>query len=199
VGLVSETAPPTGGPAGRLHPAAVLHLLADETRLRVLGAAVLGAVDEEAILTASGLPRATARRALDRLVSGGLLVNDEDGRWQVSVGRLKEAARRASGLRPELTPEDVGATAEQAAVLRGFLVDGKLTSIPVARRKRMVMLDWLAQRFEPGKVYPESQVNRVLQRYHDDFAALRRYLVDEEFLERREGFYWRAGGTFELD
>ena len=33
----------------------------------------------------------------------------------------------------------------------------------------------------------------------DEEAALRRYLVDEEFLERRQGFYWRAGGTFELD
>lgn len=29
-------------------------------------------------------------------------------------------------------------------------------------------------------------------------AALRRYLVDEEFLHRRDGFYWRAGGTFEV-
>ena len=38
----------------------------------------------------------------------------------------------------------------------------------------------------------------VLGRFHPDFAALRRYLVDEGFMERRGGFYWRAGGTFDV-
>lgn len=61
------------------------------------------------------------------------------------------------------------------------------------------MLDWLAARFEPGKTYPERDVNLLVGMAHADVAALRRYLVDEGFLERRDGFYWRAGGTFELD
>ena len=61
------------------------------------------------------------------------------------------------------------------------------------------ILDWLAGRFEPGKTYPERDVNLLLGLAHADVAALRRYLVDEEFLERRDGFYWRAGGTFEMD
>jgi hypothetical protein len=84
-------------------------------------------------------------------------------------------------------------------VLRNFIKGGRLTHIPAARSKRLVVLDHLAGRFEPGRVYPEREVNRVLREYHDDVAALRRYLVDEEFMERREGFYWRAGGTFEVD
>jgi hypothetical protein len=166
--------------------------------LRIVGVAALGGQTKEAILAGSGLRPGAARRAFDRLVSGGLLVSDGDDRWEVLVDRLKQAARQASRLRAEVTPEDVGATGEQAAVLRGFLVDGKLVSIPVARRKRMVVLDWLAQQFEPGRVYPEKEVNALLGAFHPDFAALRRYLVDEEFLERRQGFYWRAGGTFEL-
>jgi hypothetical protein len=29
--------------------------------------------------------------------------------------------------------------------------------------------------------------------------ALRRYMVEEELMDRRDGIYWRAGGTFELD
>jgi hypothetical protein len=107
---------------------------------------------------------------------------------------LKQAARRATQLRPEVTPEDVGATPEQTRVLRGFLDDGRLVSIPAAHGKRMVVLDWLAQQFQPGKVYPESQVNQILQRYHADFAALRRYLV---------GRRWRcppgSGREFDLD
>lgn len=42
-------------------------------------------------------------------------------------------------------------------------------------------------------------MNLLLGMAHPDVAALRRHLVDEGFLERRDGFYWRAGGTFAID
>lgn len=60
------------------------------------------------------------------------------------------------------------------------------------------MLDHLAQAFEPGEVYPEAAVNQVLQRFHPDHAALRRYLVENQFLTREDGYYWRSGGTFDV-
>lgn len=82
------------------------------------------------------------------------------------------------------------------AVLRAFVgADGRLASIPTRLGKRLVILDLVAQEFEPGRRYPEAHVNTVLRRWHDDHAALRRYLVENEFLERRDGEYWRAGGT----
>ena len=81
-------------------------------------------------------------------------------------------------------------------IVRRFVRGARLVTIPARQAKRRRVLDWLAQDFEPGKVYPESAVNTVLSRHHPDFAALRRYLVDEGFMERRGGFYWRAGGTY---
>lgn len=74
--------------------------------------------------------------------------------------------------------------------------DGRLHTIPAKQSKRLVVLDHLAQSFEPGRVYPERQVDEVLKGFHDDHAALRRYLVDEGFLTREDGHYWRSGGTF---
>ena len=88
---------------------------------------------------------------------------------------------------------------EQAEVLRRFLEHGRLRSMPARRGKRRMVLDYLAGHFEPGRTYTEAEVNGILARFHPDVASLRRYLVDEEFLERREGFYWRSGGTFEVD
>jgi hypothetical protein len=83
-------------------------------------------------------------------------------------------------------------------VLRTFFDDeGHLTSIPAKHAKRLVVLDRLAQLFEPGERYPETEVNRRLRDAHDDVAALRRYLVDEGFLSREDGIYWRTGGTVE--
>ncbi|WP_230208905.1 DUF2087 domain-containing protein [Nostocoides sp. HKS02] len=67
--------------------------------------------------------------------------------------------------------------------------------MPTKVRKRLVVLDLIAQEFEVGRTYAETEANAVLRGFHPDVAALRRYLVEEEFLERRDGLYWRAGGT----
>lgn len=81
-------------------------------------------------------------------------------------------------------------------VLRAFVgADGRLASIPSKHAKRLVILDHLARGFEPGHRYPELEVNRILRAAHDDVAALRRYLVEEGFLSREAGVYWRSGGT----
>lgn len=84
-------------------------------------------------------------------------------------------------------------------IVRRFVRAGRLVTIPARRAKRMAVLDWLSQEFEPGRVYPEATVNAVLGRIHPDHAALRRYLVDEGFMERRQGSYWRSGGSFHVD
>ena len=78
-------------------------------------------------------------------------------------------------------------------VLRAFLPDGRLVSIPARHRKRRVVLTWLADHFRPAVRYRESTVNEILQRYHPDYVVLRRYLVDEELMQRQDGLYWRAG------
>jgi hypothetical protein len=80
-------------------------------------------------------------------------------------------------------------------VLDVFVRDGRITSLPATRSKRLVVLDWLAQDFEPGQRYSEARVNAILERRHPDVATLRRYLVDEDLLDRDSGEYWRIGGT----
>jgi hypothetical protein len=58
-----------------------------------------------------------------------------------------------------------------------------------------VLLEQVAQEFEPGRYFAESQVNEVLKSITDDHATLRRYLVDHELLSRTpDGIYWRSGG-----
>jgi hypothetical protein len=85
------------------------------------------------------------------------------------------------------------------AVLQAFLAEnGSLRSIPTKAAKRLVVLDHVAQAFPIGESWPEAEVNAVLRRFHPDVAALRRYLVDEEFLDRRDGRYWRSGGSTDV-
>jgi hypothetical protein len=87
---------------------------------------------------------------------------------------------------------------DEAAVLRTFMRDGRITGLPAKRSRRLVLLDHIAQMFEVGVRYPEGQVNLMLRNVHEDYAALRRYLVDEGFLSRERGEYWRSGGTVDV-
>ena len=80
--------------------------------------------------------------------------------------------------------------------LRPFVRDGRISAMPARRSARLLLLDQVAQAFEPGRRYPEAVVSDVLKSLYDDHAALRRYLVDEELMSRTpDGTYWRSGGT----
>ena len=133
-------------------------------------------------------------KALGKLVEAGLVVSDADG--LAVTGEAFQRAAREANTRPTST-EFADAPDDVRKVLRAFVVDGRLQSIPAAAGKRLVILDWLAQEFEPGRTYSEKMVNLVLGQRHADTAALRRYLVDEGFLDRAHGQYWRSGGTVE--
>ena len=182
--------------------ASLVGLLAETSRLQVVAALTLGAATVDEVTAATGLDARTATSALERLAAGGLVVTDETGSGlQLRADAFKAAAQAEARRRAASEPDDSfdGVSPEAATVLRNFVSDGRLRQIPASQGKRRVVLDWLATRFEPGKTYPERDVNLLLGLAHADVAALRRYLVDEEFLERRDGFYWRAGGTFEID
>ena len=84
---------------------------------------------------------------------------------------------------------------DRERVLSAFLDrDGRLLRLPARRGKRLVVLEHLVQLFEPGVRYPETEVNALLRAFDDDVALLRRALVDEGFLSRAKGLYWRTGG-----
>jgi hypothetical protein len=108
-------------------------------------------------------------------------------------------ARPTGAERRRAQAEKLGATGEAAEQLGRHLKDGKLAALPMKRGPRLALLDFFASLFEPGKPYYEPQVNEIIKAFTDDTASIRRALVDEEFMERRDNFYWRAGGTFEVD
>lgn len=175
-----------------LDAATIVGLLADDDRRRVFAAFELGASTLDEAAQASGLPAARAAKAAGRLAEAGLVVQ-LDGALHVMGAAFQIAAREA--LARPASDEHVGQPRDARKVLDAFVRDGRLTSIPASQSKRRVVLDWLSQDFEPGRRYSEAMVNLVLGKRHPDTAALRRYLVDADFLSREAGEYWRSGGT----
>ena len=96
---------------------------------------------------------------------------------------------------PDLDPASVIEAIAADQRLRVFVRNGRIETMPAKRSRRRLLLDKIAQGFEPGVRYPERRVSQFLGAIHADYAALRRYLVDEELLSRAGGEYWRTGGT----
>jgi hypothetical protein len=92
----------------------------------------------------------------------------------------------------------VTGTTDIERTLNKYFRDGRLMVMPRSGVRRQVVLDHVAQRFEPGQRYSEVEVNRILRPVWDDVAALRRYLVDAALLDRKNGEYWRIGGPVEV-
>lgn len=99
-----------------------------------------------------------------------------------------------NGAMAEAKPDEVLDALARDIRLRVFLRDGKIDAMPAKHARRRQLLAEVVQVFEPGVRYPERQVNDVLGSLYPDYAALRRYLVDEDFLGREGGEYWRTGG-----
>lgn len=172
-------------------PEQLCGLLAEPDRLAAFAAVVLGARTAEDVAGATGLTSRQVAVALRRLTDGGL-VEASGGELVADAGAFKTAVREAApGKEPDT---DLHPDPSRAAVLRTFIRDGRLVQIPAARGKRRVVLEHIAMAFEPGRKYPERVVDAVLRAWHPDHATLRRYLVDEELMDREAGRYWRIGG-----
>ena len=185
-----------GTPIGT--PEEVLRALADPTRLSVAGMLARGPATAAAVAKELNLRTDAVQRHLTRLARVGIVAVGADRRtYRLQMEGLRSAAAEAGPARdPGLA---LGAAdEEEESVLRQYFRAGRLTEIPVRRSKRLVILERLALEFDVGERYPERQVNRILEQFHPDVAALRRYLVDEGFLSRERGEYWRTGGRVDL-
>lgn len=170
-----------------------LRLTLDPDRLAVLGQLAVGPRTAAEIAAATGQEDRAVLATLGALVSAGF-AEVHGPRYRLTVERLRTLA---SGLHPP-QPVDAsvyhGMTGDERVVLARFFAGSRLTQIPLARSKRRIVLERLSLDFEPGVTYPEAIVNEILSRRHPDYASLRRHLVDEGFMDREDGRYWRSGG-----
>ena len=79
-------------------------------------------------------------------------------------------------------------------IVERFMKNGRLISLPVQKKKRRYVLEYILQQFQPNHVYSESEINETISRYHDDYCRIRREFIDEKMMFRKEGNYRRNNG-----
>ncbi|MGH2517029.1 MAG: metalloregulator ArsR/SmtB family transcription factor [Ktedonobacterales bacterium] len=172
-----------------------LKALADQTRLRMLGLLATQERSVEELAALLGLRAPTVSHHLGKLKELELVEMRAEG--NTHLYRLNGHGLGAMN-RLLATPENISVLAKdekgdawERKVLGDFFENGRLKTIPAQERKKLVILKWLSNQFERGRVYSEKEVNALLAAYHPDTASLRRYLVGFRFLAREHGAYWR--------
>ncbi len=169
--------------------------LADKNRLKLLGILANRACSVEELAELLHLKAPTVSHHLTKLKDLGLVEMSADG--NTHLYRLNAEGLRSLN-KALLTPESVATLVElkdgdawERKVLRDFFEGERLKKIPASRKKRLVVLRWLAAQFAPDRSYTEAEVNEIIQRHHPDTATLRRELIGQHLMQREAGVYWR--------
>jgi hypothetical protein len=179
-------------------PDEILRALADPERLAIAGALARRPRSAADLAVDLELQVTRVRKHLNRLATTGVVRLAPDRRtYRLDPETLRWAAEqvgppRGAGLALGAANDD------EALVLRTFFRDGRLTEIPAKEAKRRIVLERIAIEFEPGARYEEREVNAIVGRFFNDYASIRRYLVDDGFLAREHGEYWRTGGRVDV-
>lgn len=168
--------------------------LGHPTRLLILNLVQMKPRHGEELATILKLKPATISHHLAKLADVGLLEAKKDQYYQTYSlvgGVLKKTLGQVVRLpQPRLTAR-VEEDAYRKKVLKTFIKHGRLTQIPAQLKKRLIILEKLAEEFEPERAYTEREVNHILLDFHDDVASLRRALISSGFMERDQGNYRR--------
>ncbi|HSJ57196.1 MAG TPA: metalloregulator ArsR/SmtB family transcription factor [Anaerolineae bacterium] len=170
-------------------------VLADEKRLQIVGLLADGEYSVEELAAILDLSSATVSHHLRRLTDMGLVSARADQHYHIYSLDAEALHRQAQGIlsqeRLQTVAENLDLDAYDRKVLRDYLEDGRLKQWPGQWKKRQVIHRYLVEKFEPGRRYPEREVNQIIGQVHEDFATLRRELVDTGLLSREREVYWR--------
>ncbi|WJH34418.1 metalloregulator ArsR/SmtB family transcription factor [Paenibacillus sp. CC-CFT747] len=76
------------------------------------------------------------------------------------------------------------------SVIKNFFTkEGKLKSIPVQLKKKLMVLEVLISKLEMGRTYTEKEINEFITGFHDDFATIRREFIMHQFMFRENQIY----------
>jgi hypothetical protein len=78
---------------------------------------------------------------------------------------------------------------KESVIKNFFTNEGKLKSIPVQLKKKLIVLEFLVSKLEKGRKYSEREINDFIKHIHGDFATIRREFIMHQFMFRENQIY----------
>ncbi|MGQ3480383.1 DUF2087 domain-containing protein [Paenibacillus sp. TY11] len=171
--------------------------LADPTRMRILLLLSRGEMHGQALAKKLNLSQPTVTHHASKLREAGLIKERRDKNTVYFtlnpelIRQHAEATVRFIFEKGEGEEEmsELNETLETTVLRNFFAKDGKLRQIPAQYKKKLIVLQMLAEKLEPGRMYPERELNEWIKQYHEDFATIRRELIMHQFMYREREMY----------
>lgn len=112
--------------------------------------------------------------------------------FDLSIGSATPAGDRSIPVHSTATMVDDRyqiTKSEEQSILKAHFISVNplvLRSFPSKEKKKIAVLRRIVTVFEPDTAYSELQVNAKLKEIYDDFATLRRYLIEYGFMQRSQ-------------
>jgi hypothetical protein len=167
--------------------------LGNENRLRIVGLLAQRDYSVGDLARELGLREPTVSEHLAMLREAGLVTMRPEGTSRIysfNSAALNSLNRQVFSRAKLAAMVEESPDAAERRVLAAFVKDGRITSFPAALGKQLVLLKWIAGSIEPGREYREKEISALLGQYNEDYATLRRELVDWHFMARENGRYW---------
>jgi predicted transcriptional regulator len=171
--------------------------LANESRLKIVGAIAQQERSVEELASVLGVKEPTISHHLSKLKELNLVQMRPEGNthyYRLDLEALQSMQKATLTVMPvahSKVDDDVWVT----KVLASFVKDDRIKEIPASRKKRWIILQWLVQKFEFDRQYPEKELNTIIKAIHSDTATLRRELVGYNMMQRKDNVYWRTPAT----
>ena len=170
--------------------------LSDTSRLRIVQSLTRGEMYTELLAERLNLTPSTVSFHMKKLEDAGLVVSRKEQYYTVYALNEQITQLRLADLIHDECPEEEDAArqrenAYRQKVLEAFFDGERLRSIPVQRKKKLIVLQKIAESFTPGIVYDEAAVSEIIERFHPDYCTLRRDMISEGIFTRENGQYVR--------
>lgn len=174
---------------------AIMKALADKSRLAIVNSLLERSQYVEEIAKRHDLAPSTVSFHLRKLEQAGLVSSRKEQYYVVFRANdeiFNTTLREIVSAHPvSREHQDSRMDEYRRKVLEAFFRNGRLEKLPAQHKKRLIVLEQFALRFEPGRRYSEQEVTGLIMPVFDDYCAIRRLLVDEGLISRDGTCYWR--------
>ena len=169
--------------------------LSDTSRLRIIQSLTQGDMYTELLAERLELTPPTVSFHMKKLEDAGLVVSRKEQYYTVySLNRdmLEKTLSEVAASEPEqIDEQQKREEVYRQKVISAFFEYDRLRSIPVQRKKKLICYERIAERFEPGRVYEEKEVNAIISPVFEDYCTIRRDMISEGIFRRDGSRYVR--------
>ena len=169
--------------------------LSDMSRLRIVRSLTEDEMYTELLAERLGLSPSTVSFHMKKLEDAGLVVSRKEQYYTVyslNWDVLDTSVYDIATSEPEQVDEQQKREMEyRRKVIDAFFEYGKLKTIPVQRKKKLICYEVIAESLVPGKVYSEKELTDIIAPIHEDYCTIRRDMISEGILDRHGSEYVR--------